>query len=389
MKRLLPAYFILVEDHNADDPSASTPSMILQVAAESDIPKPKIFSVSNQIPNTLNSETGGDTSSDNQSKSTAVTQCDQGNNSTNCDQCAGGCNSCGSDACGHGGCDECWPQCLHPTWIFKGGALVLDRVSPRSTALVVETGTGLSLMNASGFSFNWNGGVDASLIRRIGDDNLSGSALFRHQQLDGFSTVRHHHAGRDSHQSARADRSHRAPAAATAGAAERYLSVRHESVQRGSELAPPNRATRSAGWLASAGCKCTMRWASPSPNATVRSVTDNQLCGGQIGADLKMWEEGGPLRIDSVIKAGLYNNNASDLLESRSQLAFVGEIGVNIIYQCCDHVALSAGYELLWLDGLAVASDQIPHIDLTTLSGLTTSGNAFYHGAMFSVNCSW
>ena len=167
-----PAYFILVEDHNADDPSASTPSMILQVAAESDIPKSKIFSVSNQIPNTLNSETGGDTSSDNQSKSTAVTQRDQGNNSTNCDKCAGGCNSCGSDACGHDGCDECWPQCLHPTWIFKGGALVLDRVSPRSTALVVETGTGRSLMNASGFSFNWNGGVDASLLRRIGDDSL-------------------------------------------------------------------------------------------------------------------------------------------------------------------------------------------------------------------------
>ena len=170
---VVPAYFILVEDHNADSSSVSTPSMILQVAAESDIPKPKIHSVSNQIPNTLDSETGGAISSDNHSNSTAVSQCDHCNNSSNCDQCAGGCNSCGgSDACGHDCCEDCWPQCLHPTWIFKGGALVLDRVSPRSTALVVETGTGRSLMNASGFSFNWNGGVDASLIRRIGDDNL-------------------------------------------------------------------------------------------------------------------------------------------------------------------------------------------------------------------------
>ena len=69
---VVPAYFILVEDHNADDPSASTPSMILQVAAESDIPKPKMYSVSNQIPNTLDSEAGRDISSDNHSNSTAV-----------------------------------------------------------------------------------------------------------------------------------------------------------------------------------------------------------------------------------------------------------------------------------------------------------------------------
>ena len=243
-------------------------------------------------------------------------------------------------------------------------------------------------MNASGFSFNWNGGVDASLIRRIGDDNLLEVRYFGINNWTAFQRF------------------------VTTTPAEIPINPPVPIVPivlpPQPQQAPPNVTSRfdtnlynaevnwhhesndTIGWLAG------FRWMQvhdalgiTTPNATVRSVTDNQLCGGQIGADLKMWEEGGPLRIDSVIKAGLYNNNASDLLESRSQLAFVGEIGVNIIYQCCDHVALSAGYELLWLDGLAVASDQIPHIDLTTLSGLTTSGNAFYHGAMFSVNCSW
>ena len=49
--------------------------------------------------------------------------------------------------------------------------------------------------------------------------------------------------------------------------------------------------------------------------------------------------------------------------------------------QLTDHLALRGGYRLLWLDGVALASDQLAVSDFANGSGFNDSGNVFYHGA--------
>lgn len=379
----IPAIFSVVSEYDATKPTPN--STILQVAAETDIPHPKIYSVSNLVPERFNA-----TSSGSQFISTSSSSCDHCNSDskTSCNPCGSACsceqcnNSCGnngcSDGCGHGCCDQCCSDGYQPLWTFKAGALVMQRASPGSTALVVEAVTGRSLMNASGFSFNWEGGLDASIIRRMGDDS---NLEVRYFGINDWTARQSFVTSTPSYIPIFP------PFIVPIGS---DVTSKFDSSLYSAEINWHHETSETIGLLAG------FRWLQAHealgisfPNGRIRSVTDNQLCGGQIGADLKVWEEGGPLRIDTVIKAGLYNNNASNLLESRNQLAFAGEIGVNIIYQCCDHVALSFGYQVLWLTDVAVASDQIPVINVATLSGLDSGGNIFYHGAMFSVDCSW
>ncbi len=393
----IPAYFSVLSEHDQRDAQpapAATPSVILQVAAQTDIPQPKIFSVSTT---NLDADNGQANSSYSSGGSNGNSSCDQCGSQCGSSSCCGqsgnncNCNGC-SNACGHGCCNDCCCDCFRPTWTFKAGAVVLDRVSPRSTAMVVETGTGRSLMNASGFSFNWDGGLDASLIRRMGDDNNLEARYFGVNNFtarQAFLTTTPANIPTTPPENIPPS----APSTPTNPLAPNVNS-RFDSSLYSAEINWHHESTETIGWLAGFRWLQTndalgITFPDPVVNRTFRSVTDNQLCGGQIGADLKVWEEGGPLRIDTVLKAGLYNNNASNVQDSHSQLAFVGEIGVNIIYQCCDHVALSAGYELLWLDGVAVATEQIPVINRITNSGIDSGGDAFYHGAMFSVNCAW
>jgi hypothetical protein len=75
--------------------------------------------------------------------------------------------------------------------------------------------------------------------------------------------------------------------------------------------------------------------------------------------------------------------------ENRGDVTFVGEIGVTGAYQWTEHLAIRGGYQLLWIQGVAVASDQIPVVDVFAQTGLNTNGNVFYHGALMSLDLTW
>ena len=98
--------------------------------------------------------------------------------------------------------------------------------------------------------------------------------------------------------------------------------------------------------------------------------TQNNLYGAQIGVDAKLLELG-RFSIDGLIKAGLFDNNAtqSALVSMEKKLfptqattnraAFVGEADLQLKYQLANGLALKVGYEALWLDGVALAPGQI------------------------------
>jgi hypothetical protein len=126
--------------------------------------------------------------------------------------------------------------------------------------------------------------------------------------------------------------------------------------------------------------------------------TDNHLYGGQIGGQLDLCPFAGPLSISGVVKAGMYGNYADVELSQTGfvnislprsddwNTAFVGELGVIATYPLNDRWSLRGGYQLLYIDGVALATDQplfviSPQVD--------TDSSVLYHGGLIGLELTW
>ena len=127
--------------------------------------------------------------------------------------------------------------------------------------------------------------------------------------------------------------------------------------------------------------------------------THNHLYGFQLGTDVLLWDRGGPLTINTELKAGIYSNLAKNTGDLESPLgdlvgdgrthhtAFLGELGINAKYQLTRNLALPAGYQLLWVEGVALVNDN--QIAALAAGDVDTSGSPFYHGAMVGSELRW
>ena len=129
------------------------------------------------------------------------------------------------------------------------------------------------------------------------------------------------------------------------------------------------------------------------------STTVNHLYGFQLGADLKVFENG-PLRVNGLCKAGAYQNfiNRSSsqvdtgfgalpyepISAAHTQTTFMGEVGIVVSYQFTKRLAARFVYQAAWLEGVALAPEQIPNnIDFDAGTGTGTvdgAGGLFYQG---------
>jgi hypothetical protein len=136
--------------------------------------------------------------------------------------------------------------------------------------------------------------------------------------------------------------------------------------------------------------------------------TNNHLYGLQIGSDIWLWSWTSRLHLDALIRAGIYYNRADqstvapvlsplvglfvDRISARDdQTAFLGEIGLVGVWDLSQCLGLRAGYQLMWIDGVALAPEQIPVTDLTAPGSvvLDASGSVFYHGATVGLELRW
>jgi hypothetical protein len=125
--------------------------------------------------------------------------------------------------------------------------------------------------------------------------------------------------------------------------------------------------------------------------------TTNNLYGLQIGADAKIFENG-RFSIDGVVKAGAYCNHAEESTgvsiakdvrpssASTDQASFIGETGLQCKYRLTRNLVLKAGYEALWLEGLALAPGQIQetyttHPATVSALGVNSGSGLLFHGA--------
>jgi hypothetical protein len=136
----------------------------------------------------------------------------------------------------------------------------------------------------------------------------------------------------------------------------------------------------------------------PPLASNLHSNTDNHLYGGQIGGQVDLCPFAGPLAISGIVKAGVYGNYADSQLSQTGivnislprtddwNTAFVGELGVTAIYPLTDRLSFRGGYQLLYIDGVALATDQpifviSPQVD--------QESSVLYHGALVGLELAW
>lgn len=136
----------------------------------------------------------------------------------------------------------------------------------------------------------------------------------------------------------------------------------------------------------------------------------NDLYGGQIGADARVlsftW-----LRVDSVVKAGAYYNNAVQssvyttddpanpgtasvaVGQSPASCGFVGEVGITGAIPITSWLDFRIGYVGLWLSGIAQPTQQLSGQTLTpgfeSLGSLSTNGGVLVQGITIGLEGRW
>lgn len=133
-----------------------------------------------------------------------------------------------------------------------------------------------------------------------------------------------------------------------------------------------------------------------------RHQTDNNLYGGQIGANYRATFSD-RLAIDLGGKAGLFGNDCSfdatalsplsrdpaTTSGSTCQTSFVGEVNLTGTVRLADNVWVRGGYQVMWLTGVALAMDQLPTSNFGGTSKVDAQGDVFYHGAYAGLELRW
>ena len=87
---------------------------------------------------------------------------------------------------------------------------------------------------------------------------------------------------------------------------------------------------------------------------------------------------------------GDFNNVAviRDFTEDKNNVSFLNEIGLTAGWQLNEISRIEAGYNMMWVQNVARATDQLEFTDLATSgSDLRLHGGAFLHGANISLIC--
>ncbi len=132
-------------------------------------------------------------------------------------------------------------------------------------------------------------------------------------------------------------------------------------------------------------------------------LTSNDLYGAQLG--LRMARTRDFWGWEGFVKAGLFGNDARQsqtvgdqdnqfslrqVESNEGEVAFLGEAGLSLEYRFNDCWSVRGGYNVMWIDGLAQAPNQLDFTD-TASSGsrVDTDATAFFHGANAGIEARW
>lgn len=122
----------------------------------------------------------------------------------------------------------------------------------------------------------------------------------------------------------------------------------------------------------------------------------NNLYGFQLGSQV-MVGRWGRFQLDALVKCGVYLNDTEQTTHSSltaipavtahaDTFATGGEAGLFGTYCITDCWSVRAGYQVLGLNGVTLAPEQLQESNLTTgLAGIDPNGSIFYHGATVGI----
>ncbi len=102
-----------------------------------------------------------------------------------------------------------------------------------------------------------------------------------------------------------------------------------------------------------------------------------------------------------MLKAGVYSNSADNQLtsvlvagdtSSATSTAFVGEVDFSASYQFSRHAAARGGYEVLWIDNVALAGDAAAttrQVAGGSPTPINADGRLWYNGATVALDFTW
>ena len=132
--------------------------------------------------------------------------------------------------------------------------------------------------------------------------------------------------------------------------------------------------------------------------------TRNNMFGAQVGRRMRWtWNN---WALEGWAKAGLLGNSQEGIQPPlidytgtqqrpgysawRGQVGFIGDINLSAVYRLTETWGIRAGYNLIWIDGLALAPNQF---DFATVDGagtrLVSGGGIFMHGANLGLEARW
>ena len=286
---------------------------------------------------------------------------------------------------------------FQPRWSARVGTIFLQRSRPDSTPFIINGNTGAQLLNPSGFDFPFTAGVDAGLIR-YGD---WADFDFRYFGANQSSA---------SQGPINAGPGAQLAIPGTGAPATDPTNLMGSAVSSLNSVEANLRRNVSQTWTLLGGFRYVSFRDAMSVNAfdpisLSRSMvglgTTNNLFGVQVGGSAILWTRN-RFRIESAFKTGIYANGASNSLSIASaggtftdrgqhdHTACVTDLNFVGVYQITDRWAARAGYQLLWLSGVATAADQLHNINFSTNTfTMNTSHTVFYEGAMVSLERTW
>jgi len=129
----------------------------------------------------------------------------------------------------------------------------------------------------------------------------------------------------------------------------------------------------------------------------------NNLFGPQIGARVRRWDS--RLGWEATGKVGIFYNDAQQYQEiidfpdfelrpwtggSGSAVAYMGEFNVTGLFRLNDVWNLRAGYNVMWIGGLALAPDQLDFsADIEAGQRLDRTGGILLHGVNLGIEARW
>lgn len=285
------------------------------------------------------------------------------------------------------------PSSYEPRWTVTADSVILHRSKALSATLVEDGTTDAELVNVRDFDPGWAAGPQLELSRHF----ASGwDIAVRYFGVDGYSVSRDvADPGNLRVPLVSSDPDDYFDTAQAQYKSQLYnaeLNVKREFGERlrvlgGFRMLQLNEQISAGAY-------------SPTLEGSFDFETRNYLYGFQVGAESALCKLG-PVQFDGFLKAGAYGNQIRANLRAEgthlspmdesvaaSRVSLVGELGLTAKYRIGEHCSLRGGYELMWLEGVALAPNSVAAMNQASDFALY-NGSAFYHGATAGLEFTW